>query len=279
MIHFYNDMVQKLDEDISEISLELDDTILISETSIELIISKILELKQYILKRGFSNVEEEIHFFKVLKPNIVSRLIYFNAVYKIEAKMPYVSDKSVRKYLNREILKLKRFFDNNLEFYKYYRINSTYLDHKYFLRGKHDIKLNLDTYYFESDHNFSTSHDFKVAKIIANDLIQVYLESKLSTCKLNRTNKQSIYQPGRTNWTGSKTALIELIYALHSRSVLNNGAIDIKSIAKSFEIIFNIDLGNFYHTYLEIRNRKTNKTKFLDSLREGLIKKIEDADE
>ncbi|SEM92029.1 RteC protein, partial [Chryseobacterium taichungense] len=31
----------------------------------------------------------------------------------------------------------------------------------------------LDTFYFEADHRFSTSHDYKVAKIIANDLIQV----------------------------------------------------------------------------------------------------------
>ena len=48
--------------------------------------------------------------------------------------------------------------NSNLEFYKYYRINSTYLDDKYFVRSKHDIKLNLDTYYFEADHCFSTSH-------------------------------------------------------------------------------------------------------------------------
>ena len=56
---------------------------------------------------------------------------------------------------------------------------TTYLDYKYFVRGKHDIKLSLDTFYFEADHNFSTSHDYKVAKIIANDLIQVYLEDQL----------------------------------------------------------------------------------------------------
>ena len=37
----------------------------------------------------------------------------------------------------------------------------------------------LDNYYFETDTTFSTSHDFKVAQILANDLIQLYLENQL----------------------------------------------------------------------------------------------------
>ncbi|WP_258522451.1 RteC domain-containing protein [Chitinophaga terrae (ex Kim and Jung 2007)] len=50
-------------------------------------------------------------------------------------------------------------------------------------------------------------------------------------------------------------------------------------MAKSFENLFHIDLGDFYHTYLELRNRKTNRTKFLDALRDSLIKKMDDQEE
>ena len=63
--------------------------------------------------------------------------------------------------------------------FKYYRSGSTYLDHKYFLRSSFDIKMSIDSYYFEADTSFSTSHDFKVAKILANDLIQLYIENQL----------------------------------------------------------------------------------------------------
>ena len=38
------------------------------------------------LRTGFNNEEEEIRFFKYQKPVIVAKLIYYNAVYKIEAK-------------------------------------------------------------------------------------------------------------------------------------------------------------------------------------------------
>lgn len=180
-------------------------------------------------------------------------------------------------YLNNELLKIKNFFDNNLEFYKYYRTNSTYLDDKYFVRGKHDIKLSLDTYYFESDHSFSTSHDYKVAKIIANDLIQVYLEDQLYN--MNKHLLPKLSSTISVNWTASKTALIELIYALHYQNVFDNSNIDIRLIAKHFENTFNVNLGDFYHTYLELKNRKVNRTKFLDSLRDGLIKKMDGQDE
>ena len=100
-------------------------------------------------------------------------------MYKIETKKPYGGVRIVKKYYNNELTKLKRFFDNNLDLYKYYRTGSTYLDYKYFLRGTFDIKQSLDSFYFEADLDFCTSHDFKVAKILANDLIQVYLEDQL----------------------------------------------------------------------------------------------------
>jgi len=277
MNNYCNEIIQELDEEISELSIDLDNPILLSEAVVELIITKIAKVKQHVLRIGFVNIEEEINFFKRLKPNILSKLIYYNTIYKIEAKKPHGCKKVIRKYLKNEISKIKRFFDNNLEFYKYYRTNSTYLDHKYFVRGKYDIKLGLDTYYFESDHSFSTSHDYKVAKIIANDLIQVYLEDQLTS--LNKRSAPDHTIINNLNWTGSKTALIELIYALHAQSVLDNGNVDIKVIAISFEKIFNIDLGDFYHTYLELRNRKTNRTKFIDLLREGLIKKMDEQDE
>lgn len=136
---------------------------------------------------SYRNIDEENHFFKHQKPEIVSKLIYYNAIYKIETKKPY-GTKQIKKFLKEELSKLKKFFDNNLEFYKYYRTNNTFIDDKLFIRGKYDIKLSLDTFYFEVDHRFSTSHDYKVAKIIAYDLIHVYLEDQLNT--INHKNFQ-----------------------------------------------------------------------------------------
>lgn len=212
--------MHRLETAISELEIEVDCPTQHIEAVIELIIKCLSEVKAHVLKRGFKSMDEEIRFFKHQKPVIVSKLIYYNAIYKVETRKPYGA-KPIKKYLKKELKKLKRFFDNNLEFYKYYRNNNSFLDEKLFVRGKHDIKLCLDTYYFQSDQTFSTSHDYKVAKIIANDLIQVYLEAQLySTSKhvsLKRPNGKGL------NWTGSKAAIIELIYALHYQVVFDNG--------------------------------------------------------
>lgn len=274
MDKFYNEILYKLETTISELEIEADYSIQRIELVIQLIVECLSDVKEYVLKKGFKNTDEEIHFFKHQKPTIVAKLIYYNAIYKIETKKPYGA-KPIRKYLKKELKKLKRHFDNNLDFYKYYRTNNSYLDEKLFVRRKHDIKLCLDTYYFQSDHSFNTSHDYKVAKIIANDLIQVYIEDQL----YNKHQEEKSTAPKKLNWTGSKASLIELIYALHYQGVFDNGNADIRLIAKYFENTFNVNLGNFYQTYLELRTRKMNRTKFLDALRETLIKKMDEQDE
>ena len=274
MIDYCHTIINELDDRINELTYEPNNSLVAYENAIVLVLQKLEEIKKYIKRNGFKDDDEEILFFKQLKPQLVSKLIYFNAIYKIETKRPRGGDKTIKKYLNVELSKIKRYFDANLEFYKYYRTNSTHLDYKFFLRGKHDIKLSLDTYYFEADHNFATSHDYKVAKIIANDLIQVYLEDQLSN-----NNQRKLLETPPLNWTGSKTSLIELIYSLHSQGSIDNGNADIKIIAKTFENIFNIDLGDFYHSYLELKGRKINRTKFLASLRDALIKRMDEHDE
>lgn len=159
-------------------------------------------------------------------------------------------------------LHLKMFFDNNLDFYKYYRTNITYMDDKYFIRSNYDIKYTLDSYYFESDSRFSTSNDFKVAKILANDLIQVYIENEL--LNLNKHIGIANSDIGKMRYHGREVKqpqLIDLIYALQSYAVFNMGKADIKAIATYFENVFEINLGDFYHTYLEIRNRKNKQNQ------------------
>ena len=269
---FYNETYFKLETAIQELEIETDCPIKRIEAVIQLIIKSLADLKGFVLKNDFKNLEEEIHFFKYQKPVIVSKLIYYNAIYKIETRRPY-GNKRTKKYFTKELKKLKRFFENNLDFYKYYRSQNSFVDEKFFVRDNHDIRLWLGTFYFEADHRFSTSHDYKVAKIIANDLIQVYLEDRLNNIKLKKVSDNSL------KWTASKTALTELIYALYSHDVFNGGNADIKLIAKTFEDAFNIELGDFYHTFMELKARKINRTKFLDSLCEALIKKMDEQDE
>lgn len=273
-------LLSQLNEQLNFIDLEVDNPIKKCEKAIEVILTSIANLKKIVSKNSFKTDTEEIQFFKELKPQFTSKLIYFNMVYKIEMKRPNGGNRIVKKYFNNELQKLKAFFDNELEFYQYYRTGNTYLDYKYFQRGKFDIKLALDNYYFETDTTFSTSHDFKVAQILANDLIQLYLENQLIMIENKDTSEKSQRKPNlKMTWTAPKVSLIELLYALHSEGVFNNGAADLKDIAEYFEHIFEIDLGQYRRVFLEIRARKNDKTKFISALNEALLKRMENSDE
>lgn len=275
----YNEELRKTESLLDQLAVETDEPIILAEKGLHIVKDCLDKVRDQVLKNGFSDTEAEIHFFKTIKPKFVSRLIYHNKVYNIETHRPNGSVKVKRKYLQKELNKLKNYFDENLDFYRYYRTGSTYLDHKYFLRGKQDIRLNLDAYIYESDPEFCTSHDFTISRVLANDLLQVYLENELTKLdfQINRGNDK-LMSKNTIHWTGSKVSLVELIYALHATGSFNHGNTDIKTIAAHLEKVFDIELGEYYRTYLELKYRN-NPTRFLDHLREALERKIEEDDE
>ena len=275
-----NHLLSNLNEQLNFLDLEIDNEISRCEKAIEIAIRSKESLRMLIQKYSFKSREEEIHFFKEVKPQFLSKFIYYNAIYKIETKKPYGGYRILKKYYNNELSKIKRYFDNNLDFYRYYRTGSTYLDYKYFVRGQFDIKLALDSYYIECDRLFCTSHDYKVAKIISNDLIELYLEDKILNLGIkDNKEKSQLNHNLKQCWTGSKVALVELIYALHSEGVFNNGSSDLKDIVEYFESVFDIDLGQYRRVFLEIRGRKSDRTKFLNALNKILIKRMDNTDE
>ena len=270
----------ELNEQLNFINLEMDDLVTKSVKSTEITLKVIYNIKKQFLKDKTMSLDSEIDFFKNIKPKFTSLYIYHNTIFKIETRMPHGGEKISKKYLNNELKKLKRFFDNNLDFYNYHRTGSSFLDFKYFVRGNYDVNLRLDSFYFEVDHNFSTSHDFKLAKVLAYDRIQVYLETKLSNIgKKFDVEKSQLEPKGKMIWTANKVALTELLYALHTKGAFNNGATELKEIASYFEEVFNIDLGQYRRTFLEIRERKSDRTKFLNALTLGLSERMEETDE
>ena len=98
-------------------------------------------MREYVKMQGFSSIEEEIYFFKEMKPQIESLLLYYNQLLGIEINKPIGNKRQEEEYYEKELQKLKDFFDNNNFLYKYYRSGSTYLDDRLFVREYYDAKL------------------------------------------------------------------------------------------------------------------------------------------
>ena len=238
------------------------------------------DMRTYIVNHPFSNKEEEIYFFKHIKPEVLSRLLYFTEIYNTEMRKPHGSIEVLKKYYNDRLDELTSYFESNLDFYQYYRSKATHLDSHYFVRGHIDFKLCPNCVPYDRDPEFSTCYDHKAAQILANDMLCIYLNKKL-----HGVDKQVIIAKSRSflpehpfRWTATKIAAVELGYAIYAAGILNNGQADIKEIMTFMEASFQIDLGDYYRTYITMKDRKKDRTSFLNSLIKSLLKKMDEDD-
>lgn len=116
--------------------------------------------------------------------------------------------------------------------------------------------------------------------MLAYDMLEIYLHQRLQDVERTEvieTSRASL-PDNPFRWTGTKVAAIELGYAIYAAGVLNNGNADIKEIMTYIEASFKIDLGDYYRAYLTIRERKRDRTAFLNSLIEKLLRKMDEND-
>ena len=217
------------------------------------------QLTDWLKHHVFETVQEEIKFFKEIKPNIVAKLIFYKEILSLVASLPL--DKSKRiKHFEKKLDAINHFYRKNREFIKYIKSHSTHFDELYFSRKKYkDIFLN-DCSVIIHDAKICTSHDFLLAEVIAYELLALHIENRIDnlnqSCAITNNQIQS-----NLHWTAKKIDLIELIYALHESKVFDNGQADIKEITHVFEKAFQIDLGdNITRSFIDIKNRKTDQT-------------------
>lgn len=247
------------------------DIIKTAQESIILCRSELNSLRNFVKSQGFKSQDEEIQFFKRIKPIPASYLIYHLKIHAFESRISKTSLNLQQKFIDNTRNKTYQFLMNHLDFVNYIEQGQTHLDRSYFTRNQsiQIMMVHTDDYFYDLD--FNTSHDMLLAKIAGYKRFIDYLENRID----DYPHKASI---SKLKWTSSKVALTELIYALYHSRVINNGNSEIKELAKGFQNLFNIDLGDFYKTYSEIRLRKKSRTKFLDDLSIALSSEIDKDD-
>ena len=230
-------------------------------------------VKKYLIEEGFKNDEEEIHFFRSIKPQILGKLIYYNKIYRIETTCPVSNGKMYYSYFSGQLANLKREYIEhicNSDFYRYYRSGRTDRDNTYFKRGNINYHDGLNSIVFEIDPEFSTFFDYKTARIISNELLYTYLLTKINPDESPDVILQKPESSKDIFWTDSKNAIIELIYALYASGVISHGKIGIRKISLMFQILFRIPLGDLHHAFHRMKTRSGSRTSFLDQLKFSL---------
>jgi hypothetical protein len=276
----YAKMIGDLEKDLKKIDLTNNDAIIKAEKSIFVINASLKELRKIVTATPFNSKQDEIEFFKKMKPEIVSKLMYFKSIFDIERKRPKGSVKKQKKYFDAEIQKFQDYFNNNHVFYQYFKGGETYSDKQYFLRKNKSIRIHIDCFGSYMDDDFSVNLDTTFAKFMGYKLAIQYFQNEIEKLSMNPNENQQQINVHRSNltWTGTKVEATEIVYALHACGVFNHGKAGIKEIADKFQVSFNIDLGDYYHSFSEIKKRKNGIPKFLTFAMVKLLAFIKDSE-
>ncbi|MDL2141676.1 RteC domain-containing protein [Flavobacterium tructae] len=267
----YKDALYGILRKEQEISLESAHVIDQSYRMIIFLQDLLSSMKNYVLEHHFTKESEEIEFFRIIKPQILGKLIYYNKVYRIETSCPVSSGKMYYKYFSGELQQLKNEYKEhilNSDFYRYYRSGRTDRDHDFFQLGKINLHTGLNSFIFEVDTQFSTYYDYKVSRIIANELLYNYLIVKINP--VDQPDRVGGKSDENMIWTESKNALIELIYALYISGAISHGKIGVRKISSVFQLLFRTQLGDIHHAFHRMKDRTGNRTLFLDQLKSSV---------
>jgi hypothetical protein len=155
--------------------------------SIPVVQKCLAELKEHILEHPFKRRSEEIDFFKRMKPTIASQLIFLTEVFNWwnDRCVEDNPNKQRRYWVDKRKL-IRTYFRRQVVLYNYLVNDYKWLDVHFFVRQQKTtfyywgIPNELDPISFLVDPEFSTSHDHRVAKLIAYRMLDEFSRQQLS---------------------------------------------------------------------------------------------------
>lgn len=272
---FAEKLLEEMEQSLNQVAEGTSNELQKAERSGRAVNSILLKLKEFMLSYKFQSREEEIKFFKYYNPMFSKELIYFSELTYLASKKPVGEKSKVKQFYHQVVDQYQDFFGRNHQLFIYHQLEREDLDHQFFLKESRPLSL-IPDYSLDFDPSFSTPNSSKLAKIMAYENLIDYIRNKLIQLEWG-TDLKAVKKP-KHKWTDTKSALIELAYALQSRGAINHGKSDVKMIISIMESSFNVRVGNFYRTFQSMRIRKKNRTIFLDSLKDSLEKRMDDTD-
>lgn len=263
---FAEELKVRMEAEIDTISANQPNEMRRTSLLIECVGRYVGELKRYVVQYKFRSITEETAFFKHTKPDFISRLLYFRKLFKVQLFEIANPNDARLAFYREQLQRIRRFLVRHQELYHYVLSGAEENDELFFSRKG----SSATTVAF--DERFSTKYDHIVSRIRCAEMLRSYVLAGIQ--KLENPVREPL--TSALTWTGAKTDLVELIYALQASEVFNKGNAGVKQIASQFESMFNVSLGNYYRVFQEIRLRKKNQTNFMDSMRERLLKRLHD---
>jgi len=244
----------------------------LTDPRLNLIAIAIDKIKVKLKTWQFKSTEDEIHFFKTVLPKTLSLYIYYSDKIEWDRINLQGSLECRYKLSDRLFLQAENFREEHKVIYEYNRDERTDLDKLYFLRNS---PLNREPGYQLIQIMDPSSPPFQ-CRLLAMNIAYSRIENELKMIIAEEKGTQPMKKSGKCIWTGKQIDLIELGSGLYESGSFNNGNASRKDIFDYFEEVFDVDLGNTSSLFQDIVQRKTGTTKFLDQMKEKLLKRIDE---
>jgi hypothetical protein len=190
MEKYVQDLINKLDSELIDLYQNERNTIFFSKSAFNSCSIHLIELRNFICSYNFENENEEIYFFKHLKPCIASKQILYNNMFKIESRCDKLPKNLKVDLYKSEINKIQLFFIKKRIYFDYYKTGNILSDQYYFKRKAYDINLHLEKDLFDLDFLFSKFFDTYFNKIRAFEKLLTHLENQIEILENNNIQKK-----------------------------------------------------------------------------------------
>jgi hypothetical protein len=245
------------------------------------------KVKAHILKQPFKDQQEEIVFFKKVKPLFVAEQLYAIDLCIIQTAQPRYDAALIREYLENELRQINTYFQKYSFLFQYYQLGSTDMDALFFVRGAYPKDILIPDV-ADLDPAFSTACDHAWARFLAHERLRDWLVSEIRGLDgggaqpgnpggdLNPAASVG-GGPGGLRWTGETINLVELAYGIWLTGQVNEGNVSVTEIVEFLEKVFRVRIGKPHRRWQSIASRKrTSHTKYTDEIKTALEKRVEE---
>lgn len=227
--------------------------------------------------QGALSVDEEVAFFKTVKPRFYAERMYRFERYQLVLNRPVGTDEMVRDYLEGELGVLHRFFSMYRFQYLYFKEKGCEFDGLYFVRGV-SLPYSFVSAELDVEAGYSTGMDYLFAKFLAYGRLREDILSELAGLPM----AVKVMEPAKKKrfcWSGEVINLVELGYAVWLSGQLDSGKAGLQEIFRWLEESFGVEIGIPANRFREIRRRKRlSRTHFMELCQSKLLAYMDEDD-
>lgn len=230
----------------------------------------IKELNNKIIQHEFQDLNEEIHFFKYLKPKLLSQQHYCFHRAQILQECHNLSKCGRDEILSAKLSAIDSFFKIHHKFCTYHEMGHTHKDNRYYVRMSNRAFHNLDYNLADKDFRTTCEKGHILGKIHSKKLLSKYLQKVIHLEPLHDMTK-GLPIVSTLKYNGTPTELVELVYALKEAGLVDD---NISRISEVLGRVLGISEINTYKIWQKIKERKIDQTRLLTKLQKSLTKRI-----